>query len=426
MSVLKATVTTLSLSTVAVTVWPTQPGFVFCKVDVQVNGRSVGVLTGVSHYVTKAIQISMVPGPSITLHSLADEATLIASFARPVPPSFIRASAASSHTPITHYSYSDDSQRDFSYSDDSQLDDSQPDDSQLDSQPTDTSFLPSYAEPAADNHDRYGVVHVTLDQEVGDCQQEWFDVNGWEVTYVRTRPGLFETVCDVWLTSDFSGMKLLRVNQNRVASRALLTNDVTSLDVVYERNRPFVELYDVTEEAQVLKEKRVVLAAFSRAVSDLQVLKIACEGCIVLDLQRLSLRAFQFAVVANRPATSVVHVSVMEGAVADVAGVGNVRSTPLTLTLYSGPFAVTLTSPQLPVTNNSTVTCLLFATEPLREFSDALFTVKNGFVVSLDPAPHVDSHPNSPNTYHYTLVARSTVQGSMCIEAAKGASRSLD
>lgn len=217
-------------------------------------------------------------------------------------------------------------------------------------------------------------------------------------------------MCDVWLTSDFSGMKLLRVNQNRVASRALLTNDVTSLDVVYERNRPFVELYDVTEEAQVLKEKRVVLAAFSRTVSDFQVLKIACEGCIVLDLQRLSLRVFQFAVVANRPATSVVHVSVMEGAVADVAGVGNVRSTPLTLTLYSGPFAVTLTSPQLPVTNNSTVTCLLFATEPLREFSDALFTVKNGFIVSLDPAPHVDSHPNSPNTYHYTLVARSTVQ----------------
>ena len=416
MSVLKATVTTLSLNTVAVTVWPTQPGFVFCKVDVQVNGRSVGVLTGVSHYVTKAIQISMVPGPSITLHSLA-EATLIASFARPVPPSFIRVSAASSHTPITDFSRLDDSQRDYSYSDDSQPDDSQP---------TDSSFLPSsYAEPAADSHDRYGVVHVTLDQEVGDCQQEWFDVNGWEVTHIRTRAGLFETVCDVWLTSDFSGMKLLRVNQNRVASRALLTNDVTSLDVVYERNRPFVELYDVTEEEQVLKEKRVVLAAFSRTVSDLQVLKIACEGCIVLDLQRLSLRVFQFAVVANRPATSVVHVSVMEGAVADVAGVGNVRSTPLTLTLYSGPFAVTLTSPQLPVTNNSTVTCLLFATEPLREFSDALFTVKNGFIVSLDPAPHVDSHPNSPNTYHYTLVARSTVQGSMCIEAAKGASRSL-
>ena len=339
MSVLKATVTTLSLNTVAVTVWPTQPGFVFCKVDVQVNGRSVGVLTGVSHYVTKAIQISMVPGPSITLHSLA-EATLIASSARPVPPSFIRVSAASSHTLITDFSRPDDSQRDYSYSDDSHPDDSQP---------TDTSFLPSsYAEPAADSHDRYGVVHVTLDQEVGDCQQEWFDVNGWEVTHVRTRPGLFETVCDVWLTSDFSGMKLLRVNQNRVASRALLTNDVTSLDVVYERNRPFVELYDVTEEEQVLKEKRVVLAAFSRTVSDLQVLKIACEGCIVLDLQRLSLRVFQFAVVANRPATSVVHVSVMEGAVADVAGVGNVRSTPLTLTLYSGPFAVTLTSPQLP------------------------------------------------------------------------------
>ena len=416
MSVLKATVTTLSLNTVAVTVWPTQPGFVFCKVDVQVNGRSVGVLTGVSHYVTKAIQISMVPGPSITLHSLA-EATLIASFARPVPPSFIRVSAASSPTPITDSSRPDDSQRDYS-----RLDDLQPDDSQ----PTDTSFLPSsYAEPAADSHDRYGVVHVTLDQEVGDCQQEWFDVNGWEVTHIRTRAGLFETVCDVWLTSDFSGMKLLRVNQNRVASRALLTNDVTSLDVVYERNRPFVELYDVTEEEQVLKEKRVVLAAFSRTVSDFQVLKIACEGCIVLDLQRLSLRVFQFAVVANRPATSVVHVSVMEGAVADVAGVGNVRSTPLTLTLYSGPFAVTLTSPQLPVTNNSTVMCLLFATEPLREFSDALFTVKNGFIVSLDPAPHVDSHPNSPNTYHYTLVARSTVQGSMCIEAAKGASRSL-
>ena len=416
MSVLKATVTTLSLNTVAVTVWPTQPGFVFCKVDVQVNGRSVGVLTGVSHYVTKAIQISMVPGPSITLHSLA-EATLIASFARPVPPSFIRVSAASSPTPITDFSRPDDSQRDYSYSDELQPDDSQP---------TDTSFLPSlYAEPAADSHDRYGVVHVTLDQDVGDCQQEWFDVNGWEVTHIRTRAGLFETVCDVWLTSDFSGMKLLRVNQNRVASRALLTNDVTSLDVVYERNRPFVELYDVTEEEQVLKEKRVVLAAFSRTVSDFQVLKIACEGCIVLDLQRLSLRAFQFAVVANRPATSVVHVSVMEGAVADVAGVGNVRSTPLTLMLYSGPFAVTLTSPQLPVTNNSTVTCLLFATEPLREFSDALFTVKNGFIVSLDPAPHVDSHPNSPNTYHYTLVARSTVQGSMCIEAAKGASRSL-
>lgn len=416
MSVLKATVTTLSLNTVAVTVWPTQPGFVFCKVDVQVNGRSVGVLTGVSHYVTKAIQISMVPGPSITLHSLA-EATLIASSARPVPPSFIRVSAASSPTPITDSSRPDDSQRDYS-----RLDDLQPDDSQ----PTDTSFLPSsYAEPAADSHDRYGVVHVTLDQEVGDCQQEWFDVNGWEVTHIRTRAGLFETVCDVWLTSDFSGMKLLRVNQNRVASRALLTNDVTSLDVVYERNRPFVELYDVTEEEQVLKEKRVVLAAFSRTVSDFQVLKIACEGCIVLDLQRLSLRVFQFAVVANRPATSVVHVSVMEGAVADVAGVGNVRSTPLTLTLYSGPFAVMLTSPQLPVTNNSTVTCRLFATEPLREFSDALFTVKNGFIVSLDPAPHVDSHPNSPNTYHYTLVVRSTVQGSMCIEAAKGASRSL-
>ena len=416
MSVLKATVTTLSLNTVAVTVWPTQPGFVFCKVDVQVNGRSVGVLTGVSHYVTKAIQISMVPGPSITLHSLA-EVTLIASFARPVPPSFIRVSAASSPTPITDSSRPDDSQRDYS-----RLDDLQPDDSQA----TDTSFLPSsYAEPAADSHDRYGVVHVTLDQEVGDCQQEWFDVNGWEVTHIRTRAGLFETVCDVWLTSDFSGMKLLRVNQNRVASRALLTNDVTSLDVVYERNRPFVELYDVTEEEQVLKEKRVVLAAFSRTVSDFQVLKIACEGCIVLDLQRLSLRVFQFAVVANRPATSVVHVSVMEGAVADVAGVGNVRSTPLTLTLYSGPFAVTLTSPQLPVTNNSTVMCLLFATEPLREFSDALFTVKNGFIVSLDPAPHVDSHPNSPTTYHYTLVARSTVQGSMCIEAAKGASRSL-
>ena len=416
MSVLKATVTTLSLNTVAVTVWPTQPGFVFCKVDVQVNGRSVGVLTGVRHYVTKAIQISMVPGPSITLHSLA-EVTLIASFARPVPPSFIHVSAASSHTPITDFSRPDDSQRDYSRPDDLQPDDSQP---------TDTSLLPSsYAEPAADSHDRHGVVHVTLDQEVGDCQQEWFDVNGWEVTHIRTRAGLFETVCDVWLTSDFSGMKLLRVNQNRVASRALLTNDVTSLDVVYERNRPFVELYDVTEEEQVLKEKRVVLAAFSRTVSDFQVLKIACEGCIVLDLQRLSLRVFQFAVVANRPATSVVHVSVMEGAVADVAGVGNVRSTPLTLTLYSGPFAVTLTSPQLPVTNNSTVTCLLFATEPLREFSDALFTVKNGFIVSLDPAPHVDSHPNSPNTYHYTLVARSTVQGSMCIEAAKGASRSL-
>ena len=414
MSVLKATVTTLSLNTVAVTVWPTQPGFVFCKVDVQVNGRSVGVLTGVSHYVTKAIQISMVPGPSITLHSLA-EATLIASFARPVPPSFIRVSAASSHTPITDFSRPDDSQRDYSYSDDSQPDDSQP---------TDTSFLPSsYAEPAADSHDRYGVVHVTLDQEVGDCQQEWFDVNGWEVTHVRTRPGLFETVCDVWLTSDFSGMKLLRVNQNRVASRALLTNDVTSLDVVYERNRPFVELYDVTEEEQVLKEKRVVLAAFSRTVSDLQVLKIACEGCIVLDLQRLSLRVFQFAVVANRPATSVVHVSVMEGAVGP--NFWRMLSNTLTLTLYSGPFAVMLTSPQLPVTNNSTVTCRLFATEPLREFSDALFTVKNGFIVSLDPAPHVDSHPNSPNTYHYTLVARSTVQGSMCIEAAKGASRSL-
>ena len=374
MSVLKASVSNLTPRTVAITVWPTQPGFVFCKVDVQMNGGSLGILTGVSHYVAKAIQISMVAGSSFTIHYLMDDKRLS---------SFTSSSFDTSQT------------------------------------------MPSHG-VMEDSHDRYGMVHVTMDQDVGICQQEWFNASGWEVAYVDTRRGLFETVCDVWLTSEFSGMKLLRVNKNRMASRALLTNDVTSLDLVYERTRPFVELYDVTEEEEILKEKRVVLASFSRTVSALQVMKIACEGCIVLDMQRLNPHVFQFAVVANRPYTSVVQVSVMEDAVEDVSGIGNVRSTPLTLALYSGPFAVTLTSPQLPVTNNSTVTCLLFATEPLQHFSDALLTVKNGFIVSLDPTPHVDVHADAASTYHYNLVVRSTVQGSMCIEVVKGMCASLD
>ena len=432
MSVVKSATRVINTTLLSVTATPKEPGFVFCKVDVLRNGKSMGALSSVAQYVPKTIQIKMEVESSAMFWEKRSAENAIVMEARRVVGAERRVVETRRRTSTERIGQG---VHDFAIGEPS-LFPSYDDDSDSDSDDKRYALI--------DMVDRYGAVRVTFDQALRGCNRDWFYVNGWEVVNVACDEStLFETVCDVLLISDFSGMKLLQVNKNRLTSDSLTTNDAVGLNVLYERTRPFVELYDITSGRDVVGEKRVVLASFSRDVSDLQVMKIACEGCIVLDLQRLNTRLFQFSVVANRPgATSIVHCSVMENAVRDESGVGNVRSTPLTLNMYAGDFAVTMSSPQLPITNNSTVTCFLYTSEPLTQISNELFNVKNGFIVALNPTAHLmepseseseslessgssessEPKPVGAATYYYEITIRSTVQGLMCVEVVKSGS----
>lgn len=133
--------------------------------------------------------------------------------------------------------------------------------------------------PATNSHtdllldDHILEVTVEFNQVVSSCYQNLFELSSLTVSeshLVINTP--FSSSCILRVESDTSGYKSIKINRYVMESRAGGTNENDLiLNVILEKSRPSLVLFDVTPFNDIFSNERSVVVVFSRDMSDLHV-----------------------------------------------------------------------------------------------------------------------------------------------------------
>ena len=120
------------------------------------------------------------------------------------------------------------------------------------------------------------LVTATFNQVINFCSIEMFEVSSFNIMDVRLiQNNLFSSSCVLRLESEMGGYKQLKLNPYVVESIAGSTNTYElEMNVVYEKSRPSLSLFDISEFSESYYKERRVIALFSRSVTDLHVLLV--------------------------------------------------------------------------------------------------------------------------------------------------------
>lgn len=132
--------------------------------------------------------------------------------------------------------------------------------------------LPSGALDPGPVMDYVITIELKVDQEIAYCDPNLLDAPAMEILEVQKLPSSpFASRCTFNLQSQIPGPKSIKVNQYSLRTiSGSWNNDDVSLFMFYEKGRPSVMLYDITEEGLEATE-RTILVLFSRSVSKLLV-----------------------------------------------------------------------------------------------------------------------------------------------------------
>lgn len=116
-------------------------------------------------------------------------------------------------------------------------------------------------------------VTVGFNQVISNCYENLFELSSLTIAESRLVINTpFSSSCVLRVESDISGYKSIKINRNVIESRAGGTNENDLvLNVILEKSRPSLILFDTTPFKDVFSNDRSVIAVFSRDISYLQV-----------------------------------------------------------------------------------------------------------------------------------------------------------
>lgn len=276
--------------------------------------------------------------------------------------------------------------------------------------------------PLRGEYDHRSIVEVTLDQSLPSCNLIPILVIGMTVVKIDQQILLFATQCVYTLESNTNGVKTFCIAPFALYSDAGSWNpSEIRMDFLFERNRPSVELWDLTS-IRLDQDYHSIAAFFSRDVYDVDITRSVCENCLIINTKTLSERVVTFDIIPTHPINPslMMRVVVPESVAIDLGGYSNVRSTPLAVTLDNAAFSVVLTSELMPLTSNSTIACQVLMSEIPQKIAIEDFVVKNGYILEFDENPHTVKNETTGKTYvYYDFVMKATVQGQVCVEVLK-------
>lgn len=123
--------------------------------------------------------------------------------------------------------------------------------------------------------DRFITVHVYFDQELASCDPDLFLIIGLQIVQITMNSEIpFSTECILYLDGDVSGWKTIRISAYSVCSIAGARNNAEiRVDFCYERNRPSLVLWDMSEGGLYMFKRKIV-GIFSRDVIEVNVIII--------------------------------------------------------------------------------------------------------------------------------------------------------